>query len=262
MTAIVTNTSANTVFKNYSRNQAALASSTEKLASGLKINRAGDDAAGLAVSESLRGNIKGTDKALDVTANATNFINTADGFLQTANDILGRMEELAVQAGDATLSTTDKTNIKTEYDALSGQIGSINTGAKFNGNAIFSATAQKFTVDAEGTQFSVTTGTLTAPAVMTAGSDGTAELTAVKAQIQAVTTQRAALGASQSQLNFVSSAQQNYSENVSAAESRIRNVDVAKESTNFTRSQILVQSATSMLAQANSGAQGVLKLLQ
>jgi flagellin len=240
----------------------SLSSSLEKLSTGLRINRASDDASGLAISETLRANIKGTNAAIDVIANANNYINTADGFLQNVNDILGRMEELAVKAGDATLTAADKTNIKTEYDALGTQIGSINTNAKFNGQAIFSAVAKNFTVDDAGTQFAVTTGALTAPAVMGAGSDGTAELAIIQAKVATVTTQRASLGAKQSQLNYISSGQSNYATNVTAAESRIRDVDVAKETTNFSRAQILVQSSTAMLSQANSLPQSVLKLLQ
>jgi flagellin len=160
------------------------------------------------------------------------------------------------------LTNADKANIKTEYDALGTQIGSINTNAKFNGQAIFSAVAKNFTVDDAGTQFAVTTGALTAPAAMGAASDGTAELAIIQAQVATVTTQRASLGAKQSQLNYISAGQSNYATNVTAAESRIRDVDVAKETTNFSRAQILVQSSTAMLSQANSLPQSVLKLLQ
>lgn len=264
MSRIVTNTSANTVYKNYSRNNMALSSSIEKLSTGLRINRASDDAAGLAISETLRSQVKGTDTAIDNIANASNFINTADGYLQTANDILGRMSELAVQYGDGTKSAADKTNIGTEFDALSTELDNINTDAKFNGTAIFGA-ALDFSVDANGTQFTIAATALAAPNATTIAAlsgDGTASLGNVQTAIAAVSTQRAELGAAQSQLNFKSTALQNYSENVGAAESRIRNVDMAQESTKLSRNQILVQSSTAMLSQANSSAQSVLSLLR
>jgi flagellin len=275
MSRIVTNTSANSVFKNYSRNQSALASSMEKLSTGLRINRASDDAAGLAISETLRGEIKGTDSAVDVLANATNFINTADGYMQSVNDMLGRMEELSTSMLDGTKTSTDKANLASEFNALRSEISGLNTGAQFNGGAIFGA-SKDFASDASGTTFTVKgaaagdgLNSLTAIAngiTALAGSDAvstiTAQITAVKSAITTVATQRADLGADQSRLNFRSMSLENYSENASAAESRIRNVDVAKESTNFAKNQILVQASTAMLSQANSNSQNVLSLLR
>lgn len=261
MARIVTNTSANSVYKNYSRSSLGLSNAMERLATGLRINRASDDPAGLAISETLRGNIKATDAAVDVISNANNFISTADGFLQTVHDILGRMEELAVKRGDGTLSTTDKVNIATEYNQLTTEISNISSTAKFNGLEIFSSASKTFTVDAIGTQFSLSVGTMTGMAAMT-DTTGATELSAVQTQITTISTLRASLGAYQSRLQFMSLSQQNLSENMGAAESRIRNVDVAKESTNFSRFQILVQSGTAMLAQANAQAQNVLGLLQ
>jgi len=263
MARIVTNTSANTVFKNYTRSSQGMASSMEKLATGLRVNRASDDPAGLAISETLRGNIKGTDAALDAIANANNFINTADGFLQTVHDILGRMEELSVKYGDGTMSTTDKANLALEYNALADEIDNINSNSKFNGITIFGGSSSnvQFTVDAEGTTFSITSGlgTLASPADITSSTQA---LAAVKSAITTISTQRAQLGQSQSRLQFLATSQQNYAENVSAAEGRIRNVDVAKESANFTKYQILVQSGVAMLSQANSSSQNVLGLLR
>ena len=265
MSRINNNTNANTVFKNYSRNTSMQTSSMEKLATGLRINRASDDAAGLAISETLRREIKDTNVAVDNVANATNFVNVADGYLQTVHDVLGRMSELATRAGDGTLSATDRSNIKTEYDKLNSEVTNIGTNGKFNGSQIFNGVARQFTIDNNGNTFNISTvsmGAVAAPGGMTAGSDGTAELALVTAEVGIIATQRASLGAEQSQLNFKTTGLQNYSENASMAESRIRDVDVAKESTNLSKAQILVQASTAMLAQANQSSQGVLALLK
>src|SRR6185369_2561770 len=141
MSRIVTNSSANTVYKNYSQNSMKLASSAEKLATGLRINRASDDSAGLAISEGMRAQVKGSDVANDNISNAVNFLNTADGYLQTVSDILGRMEELSVSRGDGTKSTTDKANIDAEFKTLSTQLNDIATAnvPTFNGTKLFAA---------------------------------------------------------------------------------------------------------------------------
>jgi len=266
MSRIVTNTNANTVYKNYSRNQDALSSSMERLSTGLRINRASDDPAGLAISETLRSQVKGTDATVDVIANASNYLNTADGYLQTAHDMLGRMTELAVKMDDATLTTTDKGNIVSEFNALKGEIDNVFSASKFNGGAIFGA-SKTLIADANGAEFTISSNALatlatTAIATIAATSSATTALSQVSAAIGTISTQRAAIGAAQSQLNYKSSALQNYSENVSAAESRIRNADMAKESSMFARNQILVQASTAMLSQANSASQNVLSLLR
>jgi flagellin len=253
MSRIVTNTNANSVYKSYSRNQAAMTSSMEKLSTGLRINRASDDSSGLAISETLRGDIKGTDSALDSIANASNLANVTDGYLQTIHDILGRMEELAVKNGDGSLSVGDKANITAEMTSLNGQITSIGT-ATFNGANVFGA-AKSFVTDVAG-------GTVTWTIAAIAGPGVAATVANVRTAIGLASTGRGTLGAAQSQLNYVSTSQQNLSENLSAMESRIRNVDVAKESTNFAKNQILVQASTAMLAQANANSQNVLSLLK
>jgi flagellin len=261
MSRIVTNTSANSVYKNYTRNQQSLANSLEKLSTGLRINRAADDAAGLAISETMRAQIKGTDAAVDVIANATNFINTADGWLQTANDILNRMEELAVGYNDGTKSQTDKDNLAAEFEALNQELTvNIDGLARFNGDAIFSTDDRIFQVGAnQGEEFTLTATDTVATMV------GTLDITdfdSIRTASTAVSGVRAALGAAQSQLNFKSLALTNYSENIAASEGRIRNADIAKESAAFAKNQILVQASTAMLAQANSTSQNVLQLLQ
>jgi flagellin len=239
----------------------SLSRSLEKLSTGLRINRASDDAAGLAISENMRAQVKGTDAAVDVIANATNYINTADGYMQTANDMLNRMEELAVAYNDGTKSQSDLDNLQAEFDALNEELTTnIDAQAKFNGDAIFSDSDRVFQVGAnEGEEFTVTaTGTISDMV----GSLDITDLDTIKDASTAVSTVRADLGAAQSQLNFKSSALQNYSENISAAEGRIRNADMAKESSTFAKNQILVQASTAMLAQANSTTQNVLSLLR
>jgi flagellin len=261
MSRIVTNTSANTVYKNYSRNNTMLGNSLEKLSTGLKINRAADDAAGLAISENMRAQVKGTDAALDVIASATNFINTADGYMQTVNDMINRMQELAVGYNDGTKSQSDKDNLQAEFDALNDELTvNIDAQAKFNGDAIFSDTDRVFQVGANaGEEFTLAATGAIADVV---GALDITDLQTINDASNAVSTARAELGAAQSQLNFKSTALQNYSENISAAEGRIRNADMAKESSTFARNQILVQSSTAMLAQANSSTQNVLSLLR
>lgn len=266
MSRIVTNTNANTVYKNYSRNQDALSTSMERLSTGLRINRASDDPSGLAISETLRSQVKGTDAAVDVIANSSNFLNTVDGYLQTVHDMMGRMEELAVKMDDAVLTTSDKQNLANEFNALKSEVDNVFSSAKFNGSAIFGA-ARTLAVDANGNEFTVGTDSLAALAAtsistISATSAATSSLSEINAAIGTISTQRASIGADQSQLNYKSQALQNYSENASAAESRIRNADMAKESSMFARNQILVQASTAMLSQANQSSQNVLSLLK
>ena len=256
MARIVTNSSALTVFKNYNRAGVGLASSAEKLATGLRINRASDDAAGLAISETLRAQVKGANMAGENIANANAFINTADGYLQNVSDILGRLEELAIEYADPTKSTGDKANLSVEFTALKNQISSIGSSAKYNGLQIFNGSLSGLAVDANGTTLGVDG--------LTALSGLTASITAVstvQADINTISTQRGTLGASQSRLNYTLIGLENYSENVAAAEGRVRNTDMASETTNFAKYQILNQAGLAMLGQANAASQSVLRLL-
>ena len=271
MARIVTNSSALTVYKNYNRNNSMLAKSAERLATGLRINRASDDAAGLAISENMRAQIKGTDMAIENIQNSINFINTADGYLQNISDILGRLEELAVEYTDGTKSTTDLSNIDVEFIKLTSELNlTYSTRAKFNGTNIFTGTnliiqvgadgGQTFQINQIDRQLSALVGFQSLAVV-----GGTSLLSSTVAEVQTainnVSRFRATLGSYQSQLQFTQAGLENYSENIAASESRIRNVDVAKESTSFSRFQIQVQASTAMLAQANALPQNVLQLL-
>jgi len=263
MSRIVTNVSANTVYKNYNQNSSALAASLEKLSSGLAINRASDDPAGLAISEDERLQVKGTNMAINVIANANNFINTADGYLQTVNDMLGRMEELAVSYNDSTKAAADLTDLAAEFSALYSEMTiNIDAQARFNAQVMFAASSppMSFQVGADGADVFNITGTGTVKSMVS--NANIAYISNIQGAEQNVSTARANLGAAQSQLNFKSTALQNYSVNVSAAESRIRDVDVAQQSTIYAKMQILVQSSTAMLAQANANPQNVLTLLR
>jgi len=261
MSRIVTNSSAITVYKNYNRSNMSLAASAERLSTGLRINRAADDAAGLAISETLRAQVKGTDMAAENISNANSFINTADGFLQNVSDILGRLEELAVEFGDPTKSTSDKDNLSSEFNALKSKVVDIMQNAKYNGKQIFSADLTGLIVDANGAVATIS-GLDASGAINGVTGSSIGSVTAVQSAINTLSTMRGQLGASQSKLVYTLIGVENYSENVSAAESRIRNVDVAKETTSFSRFQIQVQASTAMLSQANSLPQNVLSLLK
>jgi flagellin len=262
MSRIVTNTSANSVYMYYQENNSALSSALEKLSSGLQINRASDDPAGLAISENELLQENGANAATNVIANANNYINTADGYLQTVNDMLGQMEQLAVSYNDSTKSPSDQTDLTTEFTALESEMNNITSQAEFNSVQLFQATGNNMTfqVGADSTD----TFTLSATGTITTmvGTLAITNITQIQTATQSVASARASLGADQIQLNYQSTAQMNYSTNISAAESRIRDVDVAQEATVYAQDQILVQSSTAMLAQANANPQNVLTLLK
>jgi len=260
MSRVVTNTSANQIYMYYLQNNAALGSSLEKLSSGLQINRASDDPAGLAISEDERQLVTGTNAANDVIANANNYINTADGYLQTVNDMLGQMEQLAVSYLDSTNSANDSADLNTEFSALENEMNNITSQAEFNSVMLFQTGNLSFQVGADsGDTFSVSgTGSITS----LVGPLAINNISQIQTAGSVVASARAALGADQIVLNYQATAQLNYSTNMSASEGRIRDLDVAQESTDLARQQILVQSSTAMLAQANATPQGVLTLVK
>jgi flagellin len=259
-----------------SNNTSALNKSMEKLSSGYRINRSSDDAAGLALSESLRAQIRGTAKARDNAQDGINLLNLADGVLQQIQDNMQRMRELAVQASNDTYSAAQRTSMFAEFGELFADNNRIVQATTFNGSAVFAATNKVFQVGANNTandQITVTGGAVNAatalalPAVAVntawaALTDAQNAITTVDTAIGLINTQRGALGAItnrlQSAVNNLSIANENYS----AAESRIRNVDVAAESSALTRNQILQQASAAMLQQANSSPQLALSLLK
>jgi flagellin len=242
--------------------------SLARLSSGSQIVNASDNPAGLAESISLNAQIGETTAANQDVANATSFSQTQDGYLQQVGSALDQMASLAIEAQDPTISSGEAADYQSEYSALSAYV--TNTATKtFNGVSLFGSTGLSVTIDGSGTQFSMASVNLGASVYTTAtgGNIGTSTgaasaLADVTAAIAQLGTDRAGVGANEERLNYTSSQLSVLSTNLTAANSQISDVDVATESTNYAKYQILVQSGTSMLAQANQNPQSVLKLLQ
>jgi flagellin len=240
------------------------------LSSGFRINRAADDAAGLVKSEGLRAQVRGNQTAIRNAQDGISFVQTAEGALNEAHAILQRMRELAVDASNT--ATTDGKAQQAEFTELKNELVAIGTDSKFAGQAIFASGAKAFQVGAEaGNTISVTVGVLTAASVGKSATDissidltsgASAAITTLSTAITSLSEQRADLGASQNRLEHRIASLNVAVENLSASESRIRDTDMASEMANFTRSQVLTQAGTAMLAQANAGPQGVLQLLR
>jgi flagellin len=272
---INTNVAAMNAYRNLSSTQNAMSTSLERLSSGLRINRAADDAAGLAISEKLRSQANGLNQATANAQDAISLVQTAEGALNETHSILQRMRTLSVQAANDTNTADDRGAIQKEVTALNEELDRIAATTQFNGQNLLdgtggSAGSFKFQVGANsGADQSVTVAfakadatTLAVNAVdVTTQAGATAALDSIDAAIKTVSGDRADLGAVQNRLQHTINSLSVASENASAAESRIRDTDMAKEMTSFTRSQILQQAGVSMLAQANSAPQSVLKLL-
>ncbi|KAF5034311.1 flagellin Hag [Sedimentibacter saalensis] len=250
----------------------------EKLSSGYKINRAGDDAAGLAISEKMRGQINGLEMASKNAEDGISLIQTAEGGLNETHSILQRMRELAVQAANGTNDATDDlANIQKEVTALITEVDRIADSTKFNKidllNGSLSSTGVTFQIGAnnqtyEQVELKIANMTAGASGLAISGVDlstqtgAQAALDTLDTAIGSVSTERANLGAMQNRLEHTVNNLGVTSENLTAAESRIRDVDMAKEMMEFTKNNILSQAAQAMLAQANQQPQGVLQLLQ
>ena len=256
-------------YRNLSVSDGQMAKSLEKLSSGFRINRAADDAAGLVKSEALRAEVRGSQQAIRNAQDGVSFVQTAEGALNEVHAILQRMRELAVDA--ANTATTDGTAQQAEIDELLAEIDDIG-GTKFSGQDVFSGSAVTFQVGANsGEGLDVTVDTLAsssvgADAVDVSGVDLTSDadgaIDTIDQAIASLSTQRATLGASQNRFEHKIASLSVAVENLSASESRIRDTDMASEMANFTRSQVLTQAGTAMLAQANATPQGVLQLLR
>ncbi|NBV22185.1 MAG: flagellin [Proteobacteria bacterium] len=265
---INTNTSAQSSARLLGESSALLAKSLARLSSGSKIVSPEDDAAGLAVSSRFDAQINRNNAAKSNVGNAVSFSQTQDGFLAKVGKALDRMSELSVMAQDVTKSNADRALYDTEFQKLGSFVTDLAT-KQFNGVALFSATANNVTTDSEGTTTALAGVDLgaaaytnaTGSAIGTAATAATA-LTKVKAAITQLSTDRATVGANISTLNSYSDQLGVLSDNLSAANSRIKDVDVASESTQFARYNILVQAGTAMLSQANSTPQSALRLLQ
>ena len=262
---------------------AKAASSMEKLSSGYRINRAADDAAGLAISEKMRAQIGGLAQAQRNAQDGISLVQTAEGALTEVHSMLQRVRDLKVQFANGTNSSDDKDAIAAEVYQIGQEIGDIVSDTKFNGTAVFGATGFTFQVGANDSETVTALSADFSGAIGTAGNGGLSDLTglssagAVKTAldtgvltaistidnaIKNVSTARANYGAVQNRLEHRLNNLATYQENLTASESRIRDVDMAAEMTKFTKLNILQQAGTSMLAQANQAPQGVLSLLR
>ena len=255
-----------------------LAKSTEKLSSGYRINRAADDAAGLAISEKMRAQVRGLNRASDNAQDGISLIQTAEGAMDQQHAILQRARELVVQAGNTGVLDDGQTSgsgdddfqkIQDELNELQKEFTRINEQTEFNKKKLLDGTytAQYLQVganDDQGISVTINKTVWTAPTVTggVAGSGSNLLKNNIDEAIKSVTTERSKLGAIQNRLEYTVKVDDNTAENMQAAESRIRDTDMADEMTRFSKESILQQAATSMLAQANQANQGVLSLLQ
>jgi flagellin len=265
---INTNVHATAAASNLQASESMLSKSLARLSSGSKIVNPADDAAGLAVSMRLDAQISRLTAAKNNVGNAISFTQTQDGYLKKMAKALDRLSELSILAQDVTKSDADRGLYDAEFQQLYGYFTSA-ASKDFNGVSLFSTTPLNVTIDSEGNTFTMNGIDLNAgPYIPLATSDVTTTTNAatalvnVKAAIDQLATDRATIGAYQSRMNFTSEQLVVSKENLSAATSRIQDVDVAEESTQFARFNILVQSGTAMLAQANQIPQSVLRLLQ
>jgi flagellin len=236
-------------------NTVAQSKSLEKLSSGKRINRAADDAAGLSISEKMRGQIRGLTQASRNAQDGISFLQTAEGAMDEVSAMLVRLKELSVQKANGTYDSDDVANLELEMTQLGLEIDNIITTTVFNGKNI------NATIDVVLTDDGATTTTIGAT-IAAQTLESTSTTADIEASITAINTARSTLGAHQNRLESVSRNLDCTVENLQAAESRIRDTDMAKEMMNFTKNNILVQSATAMLAQANQAPQAVLSLLR
>jgi len=253
--------------RNLNTSASSLATSMQRLSSGLRVNSAGDDAAGLAIATRMNAQIKGINVAIRNANDGISLAQTAEGALATVTDALQRMRELAVQAMNGSNGATDRANLDTEYQALSAEITRIAGQTKFNGTAIIGtagAGPQVFQVGANnGDTLTITT---TAVATVAGGLTTTtlagAAITALDTALDTISTSRASYGAAISRFGMAISNLQITGENQSAARGRIMDADFAAETSNLSRAQILQQAGSAMVAQANQLPQTVLTLLR
>ena len=252
-------------FRNLGINQSALNKNLEKLSSGYKINRAGDDAAGLAISESMRSQINGLNQATQNAEDSIGLIKTAEGALTEVHSMLQRMSTLATQAANGTYNSVARANIQSEITELNAEIDRIAKNTDFNGIKPISAQGMMtFQIGPSSAEtIKVTLQGMTSKDINAQGiSAANKAIDTIRAAIDTVSKFRAKLGAAQNRLEHTVNNLKVTSENLTAAESRIRDTDMADEITAFTKNNILLQSSQSMLAQSNAAPQGILNLLR
>lgn len=258
------NLQANNTNRMLGQNVKVVKKSSEKLASGYKINRAADDAAGLSISEKMRAQIRGLNQAVNNAEDGISLIQTAEGNMNEMHSILQRMEELAVKAANDVNETEDRTTISDEMTQLNDELKAIASRAKFNGKELKNFTGKLQIGANNGDTMAITVKVKVSvkTIAVTANSTAGKTISAVQAAIKSVSAQRSKLGAIQNRLEYTVNNLENYSENLTDAESRIRDTDMATEMVNYSKANIVQQAAQSMLAQANQSNQGVLSLLQ
>jgi flagellin len=244
-----------------------LGKAMERLSSGYRINRAADDAAGLAITEKLRGQITGLEQAQRNGQDAISLVQTAEGSLTEVHAMLQRVRELAVQYKNGSLSASDRLAIQSEVNMLASEVERIGSTAQFNGIQLLNVQQTiSFQVGAQDgeiiTVSTISLGNSVPGTVYALTANGTGDISEIDTAIDAISAQRAQFGAVQNRLDHTLKNLAVYQENLQASESRIRDVDMASEMVNFTKLQILQQSGTAMLAQANQLPQSVLQLLQ
>ncbi len=275
-TIVNTNVLALNAHRNLKNVGADQAKSSQKLSSGQRINSAADDAAGLAISEKMRGQIRGLDQASRNAQDGISMIQTAEGGLQEMDNMVQRARELTVQSANDTYTTEDRQKIDAEIKALGEEITSMADRVEFNGKKLLDGSAgeQTFQVGANSNQnISISLSTnfksvgaavasLANTATMSTSASISANIDKLDTELTKIVDKRAELGATQNRLEYTVKSLDIASENLSASESRIRDTDMAKEMMNLTRSNVLQQAATNMLSQANQAPQNVLQLLR
>jgi flagellin len=263
---ITQNVEAFNAYRNLNHTSAAVSKSMARLSSGYRINSAADDAAGLGISEQMRSQVRGLAQAQRNIQDGMSMVQTAEGNLDEVHSMLQRVRELAVQYKNGSLDTNARTSIQNEANQLASEISRIGSQASFNGINLLNGTSTiSFQVGANDGQsisvslvdLSTTVGTSYASLSATTNTD----ISEIDAAISSVSTARASFGAVQNRLEHSLSVSASYQENLTAAESRIRDVDMAEEMVSLTKNQILSQAGTAMLSQANQSPQSVLRLL-
>ena len=254
------------------QNVKAVSKSTEKLSSGYRVNRAADDAAGLSISEKMRNQIRGINQSVNNAEDGVSLIQTAEGNMNEIHSILQRMGELATKAANDVNATEDRDAIQAEIDELTSEIDAISSKAMFNGTKLLNGdfTSKYLQVGANaGEHMEITINSMNKNSLlgtddlsMATHSSASAAMSKISSAIKLVSNARSELGAKQNRLEYTINNLENYSENLTSAESTIRDTDMAATMTDYTKNNILQQAAQSMLAQANQSTQGVLSLLQ
>ena len=268
---INTNLNAMIATNQMSKNTALAGSSMEKLSTGLRITKAGDDAAGLAVSENMRAQIRGMEQAERNVQDGISMVQTAEGALEEAGNIAQRMRELGIQAGNDTLSNEDRSKVKAELTQLQDEMSKIATETKFNGKELLNKVGT-FTIQAGANSetrivktenlASIADGLSLTSATISSSADAQGFVTKVDAALKSINDARSDLGAMQNRLEYTANNLTTSTENLTAAESRIRDVDVAKEMVTLSKLNILNQASQAMVYQAKQQPESVSQLLR